>query len=298
MLADPRAEALVENFAGQWLFIRALADHNPDYQRYPSFDEALRASMAAEAKAFFREFLQQDTPLPAMLAADFTYLDDRLATHYGLPPVGPDLTRVVLPTDRRGGLLKQGGLLMVTSYPTRTSPVKRGKWVLTNLLCSEPPPPPPNVEGGLDSGEIPAGSIRDRMKAHLVAPSCRACHETMDPIGFALEHYDAIGAWRDKDDVYAIDATGELPGGKTFDGAAQMSSLLAEDPRFGACAATKLFTYALGRGTTPADAPYINEIAGDFKADGSRLRDLVKLVATSEPFRLRRGEPAKAGGKP
>jgi hypothetical protein len=204
----------------------------------------------------------------------------------------------MLPDDRRGGLLEQGGLLTVTSYPTRTSPVKRGKWVLTNLLCSEPPPPPPNVEGGLESGDLPDGSIRDRMKAHLVAPSCRSCHESMDSIGYALEHYDAIGAWRDKDDIYDIDATGELPGGKTFDGAAAMASILAEDPRFGACAATKLFTYALGRGTTPADAPYLQDIATDFKEGGHHLRDLVKLVATSEPFRLRRGEPASKGGTP
>lgn len=290
MLADPRSDALIDNFAGQWLLTRALADHTPDYQKFPSFDAPLRDAMAAESRLFFGELLHGDAGLDTLFGADFTYLNDRLATHYGLPPVGSDMKRVTLASDQRGGLFKQSALLMVTSYTTRTSPVKRGKFILTNLLCAEPPPPPPGVEGIVPE-EVPTGSFREKLEQHIADPVCASCHHVMDDLGFALDHYDAIGAWRDNDSGFAIDATGEVPGAGKFDGATEMTKLLVKDPRLDACAAQKMLTYALGRGPTAADKPYLDGISHDFADRGRKLRELVKLIATSDPFRMRRGEP-------
>lgn len=294
MLDDPRADQLVTNFAGQWLYTRNLRDHQPDAAAFPGFDEQLRASMKTETELFFREFLKGDLPVGQMLNADFTYLDDRLAAHYGLPPVGEEFTRVKLDDKARGGLLSQGSILTVTSFATRTSPVKRGKWVLTQLLCSEPPPPPPGVEG-LKQETVPTGSTRDRLEAHRQNPACAACHNIMDPLGFGLEHYDGIGAWRDDENGFPVDATGTMPTGETFDGVAGLTAILADDTRFSTCVAEKLFTYALGRGRVKGDAPHLDHINEQFAAEGQRLRDLIAIIATSEPFRLRRGEPVKGG---
>ncbi len=270
MLADPKADAIVDNFAGQWLYLRGLAEHEADAELFPGFDEPLRQAMIAETTAFVRDFLRGDRPIDEMLTAESSALDDVLVAHDG-------------PLDRRRGLLGQASILTVTSYPNRTSPGRRGKWVLEQLLCSPPPPPPPGVEGLDEEGPF-TGSIRERMEQHRADPTCRACHEAMDPIGFALEHFDATGAWRDMDGEYAIDATGSLPDGASFDGAIELGGVLAQDPRFTRCVTEKMLTYALGRGLDESDDDAVDGIHQRLLERGGRLADLLLLVATSDPF--------------
>jgi hypothetical protein len=281
MMADPRADALVDNFAGQWLYLRGLAEHEPDAALFPSFDGELRAAMMAETAELFRAFLREDRPISGLLTAELDAVGERLAAHYGADAAS-----------RRRGLLGHASILTVTSYPNRTSPVKRGKWVLEQLLCSEPPPPPPGVEGLDDQGPV-TGSIRDRMEQHRTDPVCAGCHTAMDPIGFALEHFDATGAWRDTDSGYPIDATGTLPDGASFDGAVELGTLLAADPRFTRCLSEKMLVYAIGRALDDADTATVDHLHDELLARGGRLSDLVALVATSAPFRYRRGEPAQ-----
>lgn len=290
MLADPKADALVENFAAQWLFLRGLEDHAPDAEAFPEFDEKLRLSMIEETKRFFTEFLHDDLPVSEMLTAEFTFIDERLAAHYGMPFTGSSFEKVSLAETERSGLLGQASILTVTSHPNRTSPVKRGQWVLEQLLCSGPPPPPPGVEGLLSEGPV-TGSIREQMEQHRTDPACIACHKAMDPVGFALEHFDAIGNWRDVDGEYEIDATGVLPDGQSFDGAVELGAVLAGDPRFTRCMTEKMMTYALGRGVELNDEPVVDRIHDEFLAGGASLRELITLVATSYPFLYRRGEP-------
>lgn len=294
MIDDPKSDRFVENFAGQWLYTRALKNHQPDYNYFPAYDEALANAMRRETELFLREFLHEDLPVTEMLTAKFTFVNDRLAAHYGFDPPGPEMVKVAVPDDKRGGLLKQAGILTVTSYPTRTTPVKRGKWVLTQLLCDPPDPPPPGVEG-LKIEEVPTGTIRERLAAHSQYEPCRSCHEVIDPAGFALEHYDGIGAWRTEENGFPVDATGELPTGEKFDGAEEMAQLLAEDPRFTRCLTKQLMTYALGRGIEDVDAPFLEQIEKDLPGRGSTLRGLIGLITTSEPFRMRRGEPLDGG---
>lgn len=286
MLADPRADALVDNFAGQWLYLRGLAEHEPDAELFPDFDPPLRASMVDETAAFFRDFLRSDRPIPDMLTADFTFLDERLAAHYGVDLAGESVPAA----SERRGLLGHASILTVTSYPNRTSPVRRGKWVLEELLCSAPPPPPPGVEGLDEEGPL-TGSIRERMEQHRSDPACAACHQAMDPIGFALEHFDATGAWREMDGQFAIDATGTLPDGASFDGAVELAGVLAGDARFTRCVTEKMLTYALGRGLAEPDGETVDRIHQQLLAGGARLSDLVRLIALSDPFLYRRGEP-------
>jgi hypothetical protein len=295
MLKDTKSDALIDNFAGQWLFTRALDDHQPDYYAFPTWDEDLRAAMRQETKLFFREFLRNDLPITEMLTANFTFLNDRLATHYGLPSPGPDFTKVTIDDPQRRGLLGQGSILTVTSFPTRTSPVKRGKWLMTQLLCSEPPPPPPGVEG-LVTEMVPTGSIRQRLEKHRENPVCASCHVEMDNLGFGLEHFDGIGLFRSDDNGFAVDSSGVLPGGKTFNGMLELSAILAEDPRFTHCVSEKMLTYAIGRGVATADEVHVDHIVASLDKRGKTFADLIKIVATSEPFRLRHGE-AIGGGK-
>jgi hypothetical protein len=289
MLADEKASALVDNFAGQWLFTRALDDHQPDAAAFPEFDDALRSAMRTETEQYFREFLFGQATMDQFLTADFSFVNDRLAEHYGLPKTGSDFERVSLAGTDRKGLLTQGTLLMVTSYPTRTSPVKRGKWVLEQLLCSAPPPPPPNVPA-LAMEDKPTGSLRERMEAHRSNPVCSSCHTLMDPIGFGFEHYDGVGKYRDTDNGFAIDASGMLPDGTAFDGPSQLADLLAADERLPACITRQLLTYALGRGSEPFDDDDITAITDSFVSGGYRLPQLVELIATSDAFRRRRGD--------
>lgn len=290
MLADSKAEALVENFAAQWLYLRGLAGHNPDAELFPDFDEALKEAMFEETSRFFREFLSSDLPVGEMLTAEFTYVNERLATHYGLPAPADGFERLSLAGTGRRGLLTQGSLLTVTSHPDRTSPVKRGQWVLEQLLCSAPPPPPPGVEG-LDGEDGPIeGSIRERMEQHRTDPACSSCHEAMDPIGFSLEHFDGVGAWRDVDGIYEIDTTGQLPTGERFDGVTELAPILANDPRFTHCMTEKMLTYALGRGMEAHDEVAVDRIHDKLLARGASLRDLIVLIVQSDRFLYRRGE--------
>ncbi len=290
MLSDPKAQALVDNFAGQWLRIRSLEDHVPDYASFPEWDGALRDAMGQEAKLFFGEFLRGNVSMDELLLTDFTFLNDRLAEHYGLPfDLGSQLERVDLDaSDPRFGLLTLGSLLTVTSTPIRTSPVKRGVWILEQLLCSEPPPPPPGVEG-LPEGDMSSGSLRDRLELHRADPTCASCHNLMDPLGLGLEHYDAIGSFRTEDDGFPVDASGQLIDGQAFSNAREMAALIQQDERFDHCIVEKLFTYALGRPVASSEQPFAEAIAEEFAQSGSELPELIKLIVTSEPFRTRRG---------
>ncbi len=300
MLADGRAAALVENFAGQWLELRAVAEVQPN-SVYGPFPDALRDDLRAETQHFFRAFLEEDRPVRDMLDADFTFLNDRLADHYGLPrPGSSELTRVPLAKSTgRGGLLTQGSFLTITSHADRTSPVKRGQWVLAHLLCKAPPPPPPEVEN-LGEGAVTGKTLRERMEQHRADPTCSGCHAMMDPIGFGLENYDAVGRWRSTDEGHPIDATGELPGGQTFDGVAELSQIIKADPKLSSCVARNMLIFALGRGASEKDACAIRKVADRMDAEGGTLKDLVHAVAQSELFTMRRGEAvtAAAGGNP
>ncbi len=293
MLADPKAAALVDNFAGQWLLTRALDSHEPDYAYFPEYDHALRDALKGEARSFFQEMLDARHPIETMLLADFTYVNDRLAQHYGISGTfGASHERVPLTFDQRGGVLRQGGILTVTSYPTRTSPVKRGKWVLGSLLCSEPKPPPPGVEADLPKEELAGKTLREVLELHREKEICAQCHDLMDPIGLALQNFDAIGRWRateESGDV--VDPTGVLPDGTPVDGPASLAAAVAADARFPECVTEKTFVYALGRGMLPSDAPYLRSMLTNLGGAGFALDDLVVQITRSEPFRLRRGEP-------
>jgi hypothetical protein len=294
MLADPKADALVENFAGQWLLIRALDDHVPDYAAFPSYDDALREAFRSEMQLFFREFLLGNHGLDRMLDAGFTHLNDRLATHYGLPFSGGadfepyDLSQV----DERFGLLTLGGWLTVRSYPRRTSPVKRGVWILDHLLCDRPPDPPANVPALLEEEEA-GGTLRERLEAHRADPVCNSCHRVMDPLGLGLENYDGIGAFRTEDNALPIDATGTYypaDGSEVeFDGARDMAALIQSDPRYFSCLAKKLLVYALGRGTSEHDDLYLDGYVAEMAASGYLMPELIQQIVLSQPFRTRRG---------
>ena len=292
MLADERAGALVQNFAGQWLHLRNLEAAVPDAVRFPDFDERLRLALRRETELLVDSVMREERSLLDLLTADYTFVNERLARHYDLPNVyGSHFRRVPLPDERRRGLLGHGSILTVTSYAHRTSPVLRGKWVLENLLGTPPPPPPADVpalvEAADDGVELP---LREAMAQHRANPACAGCHAPMDPIGFALENYDAVGRWRTATPAGApIDASGILPGGAAFEGVAGVRQLLLDRPEtFVTPATEKLLTYALGRGVTSRDAPAIRAIVREAAADNYRLRALVLAVARSVPFQMRR----------
>jgi hypothetical protein len=291
MLADPKSAAMVDNFAGQWLYTREIADHQADFQLFPGYTPALATSMKAEADLFFDELLKSnDLGIDSLVKANFTYLDDGLAKHYGLPAPGSKTpVRVTLKSGQRGGILSQGSWLTVTSNPDRTSPVKRGKWILSNLLCSQPPDPPPNIPS-ITKTDLVGKTVREVLDAHLKNPACASCHKVMDQLGFALENYDAIGAWRTVDNGFPIDASGTLPDGTAFKNETEMADIVSKDPRFPRCVAKKMSTYALGRGPTLVDDAWLDKLTTDFTAKGSRLRELIKLLVKTEAFRTRRGE--------
>jgi hypothetical protein len=281
------------------LFLRGLDDHEPDYAVFPGYTDELEQSMRRETELLFGDLLAGTLTLDQLLTADYTYVNAPLAAHYGLADAPADgFSKVSLAGTGRAGLLTHGAILTVTSYPTRTSPVKRGKWVLEQLLCEPPPPPPPGVEG-LIQENMPSGSLRQRMEQHRANPTCAACHTQMDPIGFGLERYDGIGAFRDSDGGFAIDASGELPDGTAFSGAMELSALLAGDARFADCTAEQLLTYALGRGVTRHDEPHVSALSEAFAAAGYRLTALIEEIVLSDAFRARRGEdPATAQDAP
>ena len=280
MLADPRAQALVENFAGQWLYLRDfVAVKHPDDRLFPDFDEGLRQAMARETELFFAAMIHENRSVFDLLNADFTFLNDRLARHYGIPGVsGSQFRRVTLPADSpRRGLLGQGSILTVSSYANRTSPVNRGKFILETLLSMPPPPPPPDVPSLKDTtAEGRVYSMRARMEQHRTNPSCASCHAQMDPLGFALENFDAIGQWRTRSEAHdPIDSSAVLPDGTAIEGVVGLRNVLLRPPldtEFARTVIAKMLSYALGRGSEASDQPYIRAIMRDAAPESVRVR--------------------------
>jgi mono/diheme cytochrome c family protein len=304
LLADNRAEqALVTNFAGQWLQLRNIRATEPDKNLYPDFDDNLRRAFLRELELFVGSVVREDRSVLDLLSAGDTYLDERLARHYGIPGIyGSRFRRVALADDARRGLLGKGGILLLTSHADRTSPVVRGKWMLENLLGSPPPPPPPNVPLLNDDGKAGVLTMRERMEAHRANPVCASCHKIMDPLGLSLEHFDAVGRWRSTDAGHPIDASGVLVDGASINGVAELrEALLARSDVFVTTMTEKLLAYALGRQLEPYDLPAVRAIVRHGAADDYRLSALVLGVVESAPFRQRivsaPGEP-RAGVSP
>jgi hypothetical protein len=294
MLADPRSQALISNFGGQWLFLRNLPTVVTDPHEFPDFDDNLRDAFQRETELFFASQVRENRPIVEMLTADYTFANERLAQFYGIPNVyGNHFRRVALPDARRRGLLGQASILMATSYGNRTSPVLRGKWILENVLGSPPPPPPPNVPALVEEpgGALPK-TMRERMSQHRANPVCAACHARIDPLGFALENFDALGQWRDAEGATPIDASGALPDGTRFNGAAELrAALLKHQQEFVTTVTTKLLTYAMGRGVEYYDMPAVRQILREGAPDNYPWTSLIVSIVKSAPFQMRRAEP-------
>ena len=292
MLADPRAGSLVDGFAEQWLTLRRLAATTPDKERFPSFDARLKDDMLRETQMFFETVVNEDRSILDFVDGPYTYLNERLARHYGIAGVSGDrFRRVALDGAKRAGIFTQASVLTVTSYPTRTSPVRRGKWMLEQALGASVPPPPPGAADLNESDDATnAASLRTRTEQHRRDPACASCHQKLDPLGFGLENYDAVGAWREKDGAFAIDASGTLPDGRRFATPAEMRAILRADPGFVRCFAEKLFVYAIGRGIVEGDAPAIGRIVEAAASEGHRFSRYVLGVVSSEAFGTARGE--------
>ena len=297
MLADPRAGAFAANFAGQWLETRNLDAIKPDPDKFKEWNPELREAMKTETTMFFEHVLRENRPVSDFLNANYTFLNERLAAHYGIEGVaGSQFRKVDLTTDRRGGVLSQGAVLTVSSYPTRTSPVIRGKYVLQNLLGMPPPPPPADVPLLEESAGPQAKSVREQLEVHRANPTCASCHRNMDPLGFGLENYDAIGRWRDTDGEFPVDASGVLPSGQRFTTAGEMRSLLLlQLPQFSRTLTDKMLTYALRRGLKPYDRRTAENIHRAVATDGYHFRTLVHQIVKSLPFQARRGEDVAGG---
>ncbi|MFC0204075.1 DUF1592 domain-containing protein [Novosphingobium soli] len=291
MLADPRARALTTNFAGQWLYLRNLDQQRPDIEVFPRFDTRLRQAMATETEMFFEQVLRSDRPVLDFIAADYTFLNQRLAEHYGIPGVsGTAFRRVALrPEWHRGGLLGQASVLTVTSYGNHTSVVKRGKWILDNMLAAAPPPPPPDVPALKAEHDGRLLTARQQLELHRANPTCAACHVKMDPLGFSLENFDAVGAWRTVDAGQPIDAMATMPDGARFEGISGLQRILLDrKDEFTRAFTERLMTYALARGLTASDMPAVRAIAADAAADQYRIRTVVRGIVKSPGFTLRR----------
>lgn len=296
MLADPKSAALADNFAGQWLETRNLDGVKPDPRKFPDWGPELREAMKAETRLFFEAVLRENRPLTDFLDARYTFLNERLAKHYGIAGVtGDEFRRVELATEQRGGILSQASVLTVSSYPTRTSPVIRGKYILENVLGAPPPPPPPDVPQ-LDEGAVGnAGSLRQQLEKHRSSAMCASCHNRMDVLGFGLENYDAIGKWRTMDGKFPVDASGTLPGGKSFTTPAGMRAALMDSmPDFTRCLTEKMLTYALDRGVERYDRLAVADLGRKLAANGYRFQTLIDGIVHSLPFQSRRGEAAPA----
>ena len=285
MLADPKSLALVENFAGQWLQLRDLEALSPDPVKFAAFDAKLRKSMRRETELLFTNILKENRSILELLSADYSFVDARLAKHYGIEGVSGDEFQKVDLQGKRRGMLMHGSILLLTSNPTRTSPVKRGKWVLENLLAEPPPPPPPNVPE-LGATGVTLGTLRQQMEQHRENPNCAVCHVKMDAVGFGLENFDAIGSWRDADGRDKIDPSGTLPGGRKFNGPLDLVQILVEDKKaeFSRCVTMKMLTYALGRGLGVADRCTVSSIVNKLAEEEYRFATLVKSIVTSQPF--------------
>jgi hypothetical protein len=291
MLRDERATSLVSSFAAQWLYQRNLRIASPDLFEFPDWDENLRQAMARETELFLDSQLRDDRSLTELLSADYTYVNERLARHYGMSNVyGSHFRRVPVPEARRGGLLGHASILTVTSYPNRTSPVVRGKWLLENLLGAPPPSPPPDIPDLPETkrGETPR-SMRARMEEHRKNPTCASCHAVMDPLGLALEKFDAIGRWRSEEGGMPIDSVGALPDGRAIDGPRGIRDLLLGSRRedFVRTVAEKLFTYAIGRGVEYYDLPTVRQIVRDAAASDYRWSSIIVGITRSDAFQMR-----------
>ena len=293
MLADPRSRSLVTNFADQWLHLRNLESITPDLRLFPDFDDNLRQAFRQETEFLFESVLREDRSVLDLLKPDHIDLNERLARHYGIPHIyGSRFRRVPVRDDNpRGGLLRQGSILTVTSYATRTSPVIRGKWVLENILGTPPPPPPANVPALKDNSISTSLSVRERLAEHRKDVACAGCHRLMDPVGFALENFDAVGRWRTVEESRPVDATGGLPDGSRFDGVDGLEQALMKRPDlFVGTMVEKLLTFALGRGIEAYDAPAVRKIVREAREKDYRFSSLILGIATSTPFQMRRSE--------
>ncbi len=294
MLGDERSRSLVTDFASQWLYLKNLEAITPDMRLFPDFDDNLRQALRQETELVFDDIVRSNRSVLDLLRSDETFLNERLAKHYGIPHVyGSQFRRVALaPDQHRGGLLRQGSVLTVTSYATRTSPVLRGKWVLENILGSPPPPPPENVPPLTDNTVAANLSVRERLAQHRAHEACAACHNRIDPIGLSLENFDAIGRWRDREDGRLIDRSGGLSPGRSVEGVEGLEAALLEHPELFVRALTeKLMTYALGRGLEPADAPAVRKIVRDAEPSGYRFASLIQGIVSSVPFQMRMTAP-------
>jgi hypothetical protein len=291
MLKDPKSRALAENFAGQWLELRNVKELAPDRGYFRAWDERLRAAMIGEAEAYFDHVVRNDRSIIEFLDSDYTFVNGRIARHYGIDDIyGVDFRKITLPNNRRGGVITMASTLTVTSNPTRTSPVKRGKWILENILGTPPPPPLPDV-GDLPPTNELKGTLRQQMEQHRDNPQCSVCHAKLDPLGFGLENFDGIGAWRTRDNKQAIDSSGVLPGGEKFSGPAELRKvLLGKADLFRRCFAEKLITYALGRGLEYYDKCAVDDIVAAGKASGDRFSAIVLAIVMSDPFQKRKGK--------
>ena len=291
MLADPRARSLIDNFAGQWLYIRNLRNFQPDPGEFPDFDHTLRQAMIRELELFFDSVIHENRSVVDLMTANDTFVNERLAKHYGIPNIyGSQFRRVTLPQDERRGLLGKGAILVVTSFSTRTSPVVRGKWILENIVGTPPPPPPPDVDTNLKEnqpGQKPR-TLRERLEEHRKNPTCATCHRIMDPIGFALEPFDAVGAWRTTESGSSIDASGQLANGMKVDGPASVRQALMGDPTvFVTTMTEKLLTYALGRGLGAQDMPAVRSVVRSSALTNYRFASIVAGIVKSVPFQMR-----------
>jgi hypothetical protein len=301
LMTDQRAQALIENFAGQWLHLRKVAEHEADADLFPQFDAELQSAMQRESELLFSDVAFGGQPATLLLNANYTFLNDRLAAHYGLAQVGSsDFVKVDLTgnTQRPGGLLSHGSILTVTSHAARTSPVKRGKWVLGQLTCTNVPPPSVDVDISLDEGTNTTASLREQLLLHRRDPTCATCHKLMDPIGLSLENFDAIGTYRREDAGTVIDASGSFPDGTAFSGPGELRDILAVDPGFSRCLIQNVYTYALGRvpdtNFDHMDGQTLASLDQTFRQNYD-FAQLVAGIATSAPFTQRRGDPTEAG---
>jgi hypothetical protein len=291
MLEDPKAWALVENFAGQWLHLRNLDNINPNSDAFPDFDNNLRQGFKREAELFFASIVREDRSILDLMTADYTFVNERLARHYGIPEIyGSHFRRVALGPElaARRGLLGKGGVLMATSHADRTAPTLRGKWLLENVLGSPPPAPPANVPAlETEPGEAPK-TMRERMQVHRATPACAGCHQLLDPLGFAMENFDAVGAWRTVEAGRKVDATSELMDGSSVDGTIELREMLLADPRvFAGMFTEKLLIYALGRGLQYYDMPIVRGLLDDARDTDYRFSGIVLGIVESVPFQQR-----------
>jgi hypothetical protein len=299
MLADAKSTALVENFALQWLQLRNLADFVPDRGLFPAFNDELREAMLAETRTFCEHIMRDDRSVIELVDADYTFVNEQLAKHYGIDGVaGADFRRVSLSGTPRGGVITQASVLAVTSNPTRTSPVKRGKWILENILGTPPPEPPANVpQLSEDRRAALTASLRERLEEHRRNPNCAVCHRKMDAMGFAMENFDPVGAWRTHDGKFKIDPSGELPDGRSFDGPEALKTIFKSDPyrdEFAKCLTEKMLTYALGRGLERYDKRAVDKIAIALAEGDYRFSTLVLQIVHSDPFQKRRGKEGES----